>query len=169
MQPRGLRKPFGNVRENISRTHKQAQIPRRPGCSWVLSLRQAKRDSGRNFFLRLMPPMNRFRADLAARGCIVWTAKGEYADVHSLPKKPSDTMLNDGRLQLRQCDGGDAPSAIGGCRRKLYTDANLLPLAAASRAATDNPRTLTSKRPHSIVFRADHVRLSRSKRHAEFC
>jgi integrase len=76
-------------------------------------------------FKRLIPEMNRFRADLAAAGIAYVDEKGQFADFHSL-RKTFATELAKSQLPLRvamELMRHSDPNLT----TKIYTDAGLLP------------------------------------------
>ena len=80
-------------------------------------------------FKRLIPEMNRFRADLAAAGIAYVDEKGQCADFHSL-RKTFATELAKSQLPLRvamELMRHSDPNLT----TKIYTDAGLLPTSDA--------------------------------------
>ena len=76
-------------------------------------------------FKRLIPEMDRFRADLAVAGIAYVDARGQYADFHSL-RKTFATELAKSQLPLRlamELMRHSDPNLT----TKIYTDAGLLP------------------------------------------
>ena len=120
--------PFVSVRASTAKNHKPAEIPFSRDLATALSRsRPAGASALALVFSRLMPRMNRFRADLKAAGIAYIDDTGAYADFHSF-RKTFDTELQKASVP---------PRAIMELMRvsdmrlisKTYMDARMLPLA----------------------------------------
>ncbi len=123
-------KQFLNVRASTTKNHKQAIIALHSDVAGELSLRLAQLPaSERKVFARLMPTMERFKADLQAAKIPFIDGKGLRADFHSLRHTLATNLARAGtapRVAMEIMRHSDMRLTA-----KTYTDAGLLPLADA--------------------------------------
>ncbi len=120
-------RPYIAIRSSIAKNAKLAHQPLLPGVA--VALRQCRPVNVAPtdlVFKRLIPRMNRFRADLAAAGIAYINEKGEYAHFHSLRKTLGTELAKAGvpiRIAMELMRHSDAKLTT-----KTYTDAGMLPI-----------------------------------------
>jgi integrase len=123
-------KQFLNVRASTTKNHKQAIIALHSDVAGELSLRLAQLPtSERKVFARLMPTMERFKADLQVAKIPFIDAKGLRADFHSLRHTLATNLARAGtapRVAMEIMRHRDMRLTA-----KTYTDTGLLPIADA--------------------------------------
>jgi integrase len=119
--------PYISVRSSIAKNAKLVRQPLPPRIAAALRQCRPVNVAPHNLVLkRLIPRMNRFRADLAAAGIPYIDAKSEYADFHGL-RTTFGTELAKSRLPVRVAMELLRHSDVK-LTTKIYTDAGMLPI-----------------------------------------